>query len=36
MTTDEARKKAVDNCKHGAQNNESCTLVSIDNAEVHP
>ncbi len=36
MTTDEARKKAVDNCKHAAQNNEPCTVVSIDNTVVHP
>jgi dienelactone hydrolase len=36
MTTDDARKKALENCKHSAQNNEQCTVVSVDNAEVHP
>jgi dienelactone hydrolase len=46
MTTEDARKRALDNCKQAArnqaaqneaaQNNESCTVVSVDNAEVHP
>lgn len=36
MTTDEARKKALENCKNAAQNNEQCKVVSVDNAEVHP
>jgi dienelactone hydrolase len=35
MTVGEARKKALENCKHVAQNNEPCTVVSIDNADVH-
>jgi dienelactone hydrolase len=36
MTTDEAGKKALEVCKQAAQNNELCTVVSVDNAEVHP
>lgn len=35
MTTDEARRKALENCKHSAQDNERCTVVSVDNVEVH-
>jgi dienelactone hydrolase len=35
MTVGEARGKALEKCKHGAQNNEPCTVVSIDNADVH-
>ena len=34
MTVDEARKKALENCKHAAQNTEACAVVSIDNANV--
>jgi dienelactone hydrolase len=36
ITVDEARKKAVENCKHASQNKEPCSVVSIDNAAVHP
>jgi dienelactone hydrolase len=35
ITVDEARKKAVENCKHSAQKDDPCTLVSVDNAEMH-
>jgi dienelactone hydrolase len=35
MTVDEARKKALEDCRHKAPNNEQCTVVSVDNAEVH-
>lgn len=35
MTVDEARQKALDNCKHAAPNPPPCTVVSVDNAEVH-
>jgi dienelactone hydrolase len=34
MTTDEARKKAIENCKRAAENHEPCTVVSVDNAGV--
>ncbi len=36
ISIDEARKKAVENCKHAAQgqNQEPCTIVSIDNLAV--
>ena len=36
ITTDEARKKALEACKQAAHNNEACTVVSVDNGEVHP
>jgi len=36
MTTDDARHKAIENCRHAARNKEDCVLVSIDNAEVRP
>ncbi len=36
ITTEEARKKALESCKRTAQNNEACTVVSVDNAEVRP
>jgi hypothetical protein len=36
ITTEDARKRALDNCKQAAQKNESCAVVSVDNAEVHP
>ena len=34
MTVDDARKKALENCKHATQNTEACVIVSIDNANV--
>jgi dienelactone hydrolase len=34
MTADLARQKAVDNCKHAAQSNEPCAVVSVDNVEI--
>jgi dienelactone hydrolase len=34
MTTDDARRKALENCKHAAPNTETCTIVSVDNASV--
>jgi len=36
MTTDDARRKAVENCRHNAQNKEDCAVVSTDNSEPHP
>ncbi|MGB9031803.1 MAG: dienelactone hydrolase family protein, partial [Acidobacteriaceae bacterium] len=37
MTTDDARHKAIDACRHNAQNQEDCVVVSVDNAAVaHP
>jgi dienelactone hydrolase len=36
MTTDDARHKAIESCRHAAQNKEDCAVVSIDNAAVHP
>lgn len=35
MTVDEARTKAVENCKHAAPNKEPCSVVSVDNDVVH-
>jgi len=34
LTVDLARQKALDNCKHGAQSNEPCTVVSVDNTDT--
>ena len=34
MTVDDARRKALENCKHAAPNNETCTVVSVNNASV--
>jgi hypothetical protein len=36
MTTDEARKRAMENCKRAAGKEESCTVVNVDNDEVRP
>jgi dienelactone hydrolase len=36
ITADEARQKALENCKHAAHNNEPCAVVSVDNADTHP
>jgi dienelactone hydrolase len=36
MTTDDARHKAIGNCRHNDQNHEECAVVSVDNGEVHP
>ena len=36
MTTEDARKRALDNCKQAAGKNEPCAVVSVDNAEIHP
>jgi hypothetical protein len=36
MTTDDARARAMKSCKESAQKNEACTVVSVDNTEVHP
>jgi dienelactone hydrolase len=35
MSVDEARQKALENCKHGAQKIDACTVVSVDNADTH-
>ncbi len=35
ITVDEARKKALENCKRGAPNKEPCSVVSVDNGPVH-
>jgi len=35
MTTDDARERALKSCKESAAKNEPCTVVSVDNAEVH-
>jgi dienelactone hydrolase len=35
MTVGEAREKALEDCKHGTQHNETCKVVSVDNADVH-
>ncbi len=34
MTADDARRKALENCRHAAPNNETCTVVSVNNASV--
>jgi dienelactone hydrolase len=34
MTADDARRKALENCRHAAPNNETCTVVSVNNAGV--
>jgi len=34
MSVDEARQKALANCRHEAQNNESCSVVSVDTSDV--
>ena len=36
ISTDDARRKALENCRHNTQNKEDCAVVSVDNAEVHP
>ena len=35
INVDLARRKALENCKHGAQRGEACAVVSVDNVEVH-
>jgi len=35
-TVEEARQKAIENCKRGAPGKEPCSVVSVDNAAVHP
>ncbi|HXW18155.1 MAG TPA: CocE/NonD family hydrolase [Candidatus Acidoferrales bacterium] len=32
---DDAREKALENCRRAARDREPCTIVSIDNAEAH-
>lgn len=32
ITADDARRKALDNCRHVAQNKEPCQIASVDNA----
>jgi dienelactone hydrolase len=34
MTADDARREALENCRHAAPNNETCTVVSVNNAGV--
>jgi dienelactone hydrolase len=36
MTVDDARRKAIENCKRVAPSKETCLAVSVDNAAVHP
>ena len=37
MSTDDAKHKAIENCRHNAQNQEDCIVVSVDNTGVaHP
>ena len=33
-TVDEAREKALENCKHATQDGAACAVVSVDNADV--
>jgi hypothetical protein len=33
-TVEEAREKAMENCKHATQDGAACAVVSVDNAEV--
>ncbi len=36
MTTDDAKRKAIENCRHNAdQDHEDCVAVSVDNASTH-
>jgi hypothetical protein len=35
-TTDLARQKAVESCKHDGKNKEPCKVVFADHEEVHP
>lgn len=34
MTADDARRRALKNCRHAAHKRENCTLVSVDNTPV--
>jgi hypothetical protein len=36
INIDDARHKALENCRHNAGNNEECVVVSVDNIAVHP
>jgi hypothetical protein len=36
MTTDDARRKAVENCQRDAQDKRDCVVVSVDNEAAHP
>jgi dienelactone hydrolase len=36
ITTDDARRKALENCRHSAVNHDECAVVSLDNIAVHP
>jgi hypothetical protein len=36
MSVDDARRKAMENCKKSAQKGDVCALVYVDNAQVHP
>ena len=36
IATEDARHKAIESCRHSAQNKEECVVVSIDNANVRP
>jgi len=36
MTVEDARRKALDQCKHSAPNHESCSIVYVDDAPVLP
>jgi hypothetical protein len=33
MTTDDVRSKALENCKRNAPSHETCTVVSVNNAD---
>jgi hypothetical protein len=36
ISADDARHKALDNCRHSVRSGEDCVVVSVDNAAVHP
>jgi dienelactone hydrolase len=36
ISTDLAREKAIEACKHPQQSKESCKIVFVENVEVHP
>jgi hypothetical protein len=36
LTTDDARKAALENCKHAAPDASACAVVNVDNAPIAP
>lgn len=36
MTVDEAKQNALERCRQSAQKKETCTVVYVDDTQVHP